>query len=88
MTVYKIWSNAYSRVPEGVLIGRRTEYIDTDKNELFRNSKTARDVKRAYEGFWNISLHEEKVVVTNVKRMKTTKSKGANWGIKMIGVKK
>lgn len=31
----------------------RVEEIDTATNELFKKAKTARDVERTYEMFWN-----------------------------------
>lgn len=82
MTIYKIWSKAYSRVPANVLIGTRTEYIDTSKNKLFMNCKNASQVKQTYLNFWNISMHEEIVKVIKVKKIKNMKSQGSNWGIK------
>ena len=73
MTVYKITS----RVLENGKI--RTEYIDTNKNEIFRKAKTAKDVKDWHEGFWNINSPQVKVI--SVEKVRVS-SKGKNWGIK------
>ena len=78
--VYKIYSRGIT--PEGKLV-YRTEFVDADKNILFKPAKGPNDIKEIYEGFWNVNPKEDRVVVDKVERVKT-KSKGENWGIKLL----
>lgn len=80
--IFKIWSKNIDRRTKEI-VAYRIEYIDTKKNELFKDSKTKEDVKNRYESFWNIDKYENIVKVDRVQKV-TIKSEGANWGIKML----
>ena len=84
MVVYKIWSRAIDRTTidrtTGMVKASRTEYVDTEKNELFSPTDNKEIVKAKYASFWNLSAQEDKVLVDKVVRAHI-KSQGDNWGI-------
>ena len=80
--IYQVYSRAINRQTRE-LLGYRTEFVDTEKNEMFGNTDNSDEVKEKYEGFWNLNDREPQVIVDKVKFVKG-KSKGENWGIKML----
>jgi len=79
MGIYKI----YSRIKDKGKIIYRTEFINTRTNTLFRNAKSAQDVKRIFQSFWNIDRRGPRVSVDKVIKVQS-KSRKANWGIKLL----
>ena len=85
MVVFKIYSRGINKRTGKV--GYRTEFIDTTKNALFRTVRrnpNSANVAAAFEAFWSLGEYSpERVVVDYVERV-NVKSRGANWGIKML----
>ena len=78
--VYKIFSRAVDRKTRK-LLSYRTEFIDTEKNDLFGGNLWPISIQ--YEKFWNLNKHEPEVIVDKAVALKM-KSKGGNWGIKIL----
>lgn len=85
MTVFRIWSRGI-QIKTNRTVSARMELIDTAKNKLFRGCKSASDVKKAYEAFWNVdSCSRVSVTVDDVYKSNQP-SKGDCWGIKMVNL--
>ena len=82
MTVYRIISYSV-KYP---YIYFRGEYIDTEKNEVFRNCRSKEDVRIAYEDFWRFGDRTSPAKVIYIAQS-FEKSKGKNWGIKVLKMK-
>jgi len=82
-TIFKIYSRGIDR-HTGKILAYRTEFVDAAKNELFSPSDNKNTLKLKYEAFWNLNPREEKVVVDKVEEKVSKKSKGGNWGIKLL----
>jgi recombination DNA repair RAD52 pathway protein len=49
----------------------RSETIDTNKNEIFRNAKTKNEVAKRFNAFWNSNPNEkEAVLITKIEKVK------------------
>ena len=81
--VFKIFSRAIDRKTRK-LVGYRTEFIDTAKNELFEGATNPKEVEGRFEAFWGLDPYDDIVEVDKVESKPKTKSKGDNWGIKML----
>jgi hypothetical protein len=47
----------------------RNETIDIKENVLFHGCKSVDDIKKNYEGFWNIPSAKEKITVLKVTKL-------------------
>ena len=47
----------------------RNETIDIKTNVLFHGCKSVKDIKKKYEGFWNIPSAKEKITVLKVTKL-------------------
>jgi hypothetical protein len=67
--IYKVLGVAINR-KTGEYIGKpRTEKINVQTNDIFRGAKDKKDVKLAYESFWNMNKRSpEKVKVLDVQK--------------------
>jgi hypothetical protein len=50
---WKVTAQAFDRETGEPVSKKRDEVIDTEKNELFKNTQTAFGIKKGYESFWN-----------------------------------
>jgi len=74
MPVFKITSKGHDEKGKNIV---RTEYVDSSKNLIFRNSKTDKAVARRFDRYWDGEAKAVAVKKVNVR------SRGENWGIKI-----
>ncbi len=67
---FKVKAVALSRKTGFQLGNIKMHTINTSTNKLFTQAKTNQDVKKIFEGFWNINPHSlEKVKVLDITRV-------------------
>ena len=81
--ITKIWSRGMDEKTGD--IAYRTEFIDTEKNEVFKGCKTKEDIKERYLSFWDMTTIglEGRVHVDQVKIVDIPSEDG-NWEIKTL----